>query len=123
MAIGAALACPDRSVLNLQADGSALFTVQGLWTQARENLNIKTVICSNRSYDILKLEVARAGNTDPGPMTRNLTDLSRPDIKWVDIARGFGVRALSARTSEDFSKALQIALREPGPFLVEAVLG
>jgi acetolactate synthase-1/2/3 large subunit len=123
LAIGAALACPERPVLTLQADGSALFTVQGLWTQAREKLNIKTVICSNRSYDILKLEVARAGNTDPGPMTQSLTDLTRPDIKWVDIARGFGVPALSARTAEDFCKALQTALREPGPFLVDALLG
>ncbi|VVS95436.1 acetolactate synthase large subunit [Desulfoluna spongiiphila] len=123
LSIGAALACPERPVLTLQADGSALFTVQGLWTQARENLNIKTVICSNRSYDILKLEVARAGNTEPGPMTRNLTDLSRPDIGWTDIARGFGVPALSAQTSEAFVTALQTALREPGPFLVEAVLG
>lgn len=123
LAIGAALACPDRPVLGLQADGSALFTVQGLWTQARENLNIKTVICSNRKYDILKLEVARSGNTEPGPMTQSLTDLCRPDIGWVDIARGFGIPALSAGTSEDFSRALQAALAEPGPFLVEAVLG
>ncbi|VFQ46635.1 acetolactate synthase large subunit [Desulfoluna butyratoxydans] len=123
MSIGAALACPDRPVLTLQADGSALFTVQGLWTQARENLNIKTVICSNKSYDILKLEVARAGNTDPGPMTRSLTDLSRPDIGWTEIARGFGVPALSVRTAEAFVAALQTALKEPGPFLVEAVLG
>lgn len=122
LAIGAALACPDRPVLSLQADGSALFTVQGLWTQARENLNVKTVICSNRKYDILKLEVARAGNTDPGPMTRTLTDLSNPDIRWVDIAKGFGVPALSASSADEFSRALQVALAEPGPFLVEAVL-
>ena len=122
LSLGAALACPDRPVLTLQGDGSALFSVQGLWSQAREKANVKTVICSNRKYDILKIEVTRSGNTQPGRLTEGLTDLANPDLGWVEIANGFGVPALQATTAEGLVRALQTALEEPGPFLVEAVL-
>ena len=121
-AIGAAIACPDRPVLSFQADGSGLYTVQGLWTQAREGLDIKTVICANHSYDILKVEIDRSGNVDPGPFTKAMTRLDGPRIDWVSIATGFGVPALRATTADELVAALARAFAEPGPFLIEACL-
>ena len=93
-ATGAAIACPDRPVIDLQADGSALYTVQALWTQAREGLNVTTLICSNRSYRILQMELHRAGITSYGPNARRLTELANPAIDWVKIARGSGFQGL-----------------------------
>ncbi|MFH1021110.1 MAG: acetolactate synthase large subunit, partial [Pseudomonadota bacterium] len=90
-ATGAAIACPDRPVINLQADGSAMYTVQALWTQAREGLNVTTLICSNRSYRILQMELTRAGITSCGPKTRALTELNRPAIGGVQVGNGLGV--------------------------------
>jgi len=119
-AVGAALACPQRKVIDFQADGSSLYTPQALWTQAREQLNIITIICSNRSYDILKLELARAGTLDPGPNARRLTDLA--GIDWVKTAEGLGVPACSASTCEELARALETALAEKGPHLIEAIL-
>ena len=121
-ALGAALACPERPVINLQADGSALYTVQALWTQARESLNVTTLICSNRSYNIVNVELSRAGVASPGPRALSLTDLANPVIDWPGIARGFGVPAVSVDTAEDLSKQLSIALQEPGPHLIEMIL-
>ncbi|OPY74666.1 MAG: putative acetolactate synthase large subunit IlvX [Syntrophorhabdus sp. PtaU1.Bin058] len=121
-AIGAALACPDRPVINIQADGSALYTVQSLWTQAREGLNVKTLICSNRSYRILEMELARAGITSPGPNIRSLVGLDGPAIDWVKLAAGFGVPGASVRTAEDLARVLGRTLAEPGPFLIEMIL-
>ena len=89
-AAGAAVACPDRPVINLQADGSAMYTVQGLWTQAREQLNVTTLLCSNRRYKILQGEIARAGITEPGPTTRALTDLADPAIGWAPDCQRHG---------------------------------
>jgi acetolactate synthase-1/2/3 large subunit len=119
-ALGAALACPERPVIDFQADGSSLYTPQSLWTQARERLNITTIICSNRSYDILKLEMMRAGNMNPGANARKLTDLA--GIDWVKTAEGLGVEACSVRSCEELARALQTALVEEGPHLIEAVL-
>ncbi len=121
-AIGAALACPDRPVINIQADGSALYTVQSLWTEAREGLNVKTLLCSNRSYHILEMELARAGITSPGPNIRSLVGLDGPAIDWVKIAQGFGVPAVSVRSTEDLARKLAAALADPGPFLIEMIL-
>ncbi len=120
--IGAALACPDRPVIGFQADGSAMYTVQALWTQAREGLDITTLICSNRSYDILKLELMRAGNVSPGKNALALTDLGNPSIDWVQISQGMGVPAVSVDTVEQLAKELTAALHEPGPHLIEMVL-
>lgn len=121
-ATGAAIACPDRPVIDLQADGSALYTVQGLWTQAREELNVTTLICSNRSYRILQVELNRAGVTSYGSNTRALTELTNPSIDWVKISQGFGVPGVSVSTAEDLARELGKALAEPGPHLIEMLL-
>ncbi len=121
-ATGAAVACPDRPVINLQADGSAMYTVQSLWTQAREGLNVKTLICSNRSYNIIKVELQRAGHTNPGPRALSFTDLAKPPIDWVNLSRGMGVPAAAVNTAEDLARELKTALREPGPCLIEMIL-
>jgi acetolactate synthase-1/2/3 large subunit len=121
-ATGAAIACPDRPVINFQADGSALYTVQALWTQAREELHVITLICSNRSYKILQLELSRAGITSYGDNARALTELNAPPIDWVSLARGFGVPAASIDTVEGLARELGIGLAESGPRLVEMVL-
>ncbi len=121
-AAGAALACPDRKVLAFQADGSGMYTVQTLWTMAREALDITVVVCSNRSYHILQQEMERAGIIDPGPQARWLTELSRPDIDWVALGRGMGVPGVRVATTDAFVLHLERALAEPGPYLIEAVL-
>jgi acetolactate synthase-1/2/3 large subunit len=121
-ATGAALACPDRPVIALQADGSGLYTLQALWTQAREGLNVVTVICANRHYRILQIEMARAGIAEPGRRARELTALSDPEMSWVQLAAGFGVPAVRVETAEALRPALARALAEPGPSLIEALL-
>jgi acetolactate synthase-1/2/3 large subunit len=121
-ATGAAIACPDRPVINLEADGSALYTIQALWTQAHEGLNVTTLICSNRSYRILQMELDRAGFTPYGPKTRALTELTQPAINWVNTAEGFGVPGISVSTAEALARELRKALKEPGPHLIEMLL-
>jgi len=121
-ATGAALACPDRPVIAFQADGSALYTAQALWTQAREGLNVTTILCSNREYRILRLELGRADVPRPGPVARSLTSLREPDIDWVQLSRGLGVPAARAETADTLVAKLERALHEPGPHLIEAVL-
>ncbi len=120
-ALGAALACPDRRVIAYQADGSGLYTLQALWTMARESANVTVVICANRCYRILQIELARA-TKDPCPRGLALTDLARPAIDWVELAKGFGVPACSVRTDTEFAAAFTHSLAEPGPSLIEAVL-
>jgi acetolactate synthase I/II/III large subunit len=122
LAVGAAVACPDRPVLALDADGSALYTLQSLWTMAREQLDITTVIFSNRRYAILRMELARVGATASGARALEMLDLSPPEIDFVALARGFGVPASRPETAEAFSDALERAFREPGPHLIEAVV-
>ncbi len=121
-ATGAALACPDRKVIALQADGSGLYTLQALWTQAREQLDVVTLICANHSYRILQIELARAGIAEPGAKAQSLTDLSHPDLDWTALARGFGVPAQKARSAEELRAALGAALAGSGPALIEALL-
>lgn len=124
-AIGAAIAAPHRRVLSLQADGSAMYTVSALWTQARENLDITTVIYNNRAYDILRIELQRVGAESadaPGPKASSLLDLSRPAIDFAQIAQGMGVPARRAHTVEEFTDALAWAFAEPGPHLIDAVV-
>ena len=121
VATGAAVACPDRTVLNLEADGSAMYTLQSLWTQAREGLDVTTVIFDNRSYAILNLELARVGAPTDGNAAE-LFDLSRPPLDFVALAHGMGVDAVRAETAEDVVRALERSFAEPGPHLIDAFL-
>ncbi len=121
LATGAAIACPDRPVLALEADGSAMYTVSALWTHAREQLDVTTVIFNNRSYAILGLELQRTGAT-VGPTALSLLDLTGPAIDFVALAAGMGVPATRAVTSAEFFTQLKQALAEKGPHLIEAAL-
>jgi acetolactate synthase-1/2/3 large subunit len=121
-ATGAAVACPDRPVLNLQADGSAMYTLQALWTQERERLNVTTIIVANRRYRILEVEMARAGIEEPGAALAPLTDLGSPVLDWTALARGMGVPASRATTGGELVAALQRARAEAGPHLIEALV-
>jgi acetolactate synthase-1/2/3 large subunit len=122
LATGAAIACPDRPVLALEADGSAMYTISALWTHAREGLDITTVIFSNRAYAILAMELERTGAPVTGTTARDLLDLSRPDIDFTALAAGMGVPASRAATIAEFAAQLGKALAEPGPHLIEAAL-
>ncbi len=122
VATGAAVACPDRRVLALEADGSAMYTLQSLWTQVREGLDVTTVLLNNGSYAILELELSRVGAGDPGPRARGMLDLKHPELDFVALASGMGVPATSATTAEEFTTQLERSLSTPGPALVEAVL-
>jgi acetolactate synthase I/II/III large subunit len=121
-AVGAAVAAPDRKVLALQADGSAMYTLQSLWTMAREELDVTVVIYNNASYEILKMELQRVGAAGSGPRAADLFDLSRPDLDFTHLARGMGVDATRATTAEGFTAQLDAALTAPGPSLVEAMI-
>ncbi|MFL5440200.1 MAG: acetolactate synthase large subunit [Myxococcales bacterium] len=121
-ATGAATACPDRTVINFQGDGGAMYTVQSLWTQAREQLHVITLVCANGTYRILQIESSRAGVSAPRPKALSLTELDRPRLDWVQIAQGMGVPASRADSAEALRRALSRAIVEPGPHLVEVVL-
>jgi acetolactate synthase-1/2/3 large subunit len=119
--VGCAVGAPGRRVLGLQADGSTMYTVQGLWTMAREQLDITVVLFNNRQYRILRGELTRVGATE-GPRSADMLSLSRPDLDFVKIANGMGVDAERACTAEEFTAALERALAARGPRLVEAIL-
>ncbi len=121
LSTGAAVGAPGRRVIDLQADGSALYTVQALWTQARERLPVTTVIFANRRYAILQSELRNVGAA-PGEASRTLFDLGDPNLDWISIAKGFGVEAASAETMEDFAALMTQANRTPGPFLIELIV-
>jgi acetolactate synthase-1/2/3 large subunit len=121
-ATGAAIACPDRKVIAFQADGSGLYTVQALWTQARESLDVTTIVCANRAYRILQFELQRAGVAEPGSAARRLTNLGEPELDWVKIASGMGVPAVRVQDADTMVRELRRALVEPGPHLIEAIL-
>ena len=121
-ALGASLACPNRRVIAFQADGSGLYTLQALWSMARESVDVTVVVCANRRYRILQAELARAGIVAPGPKAQALTDLTGPVIDWVGLAKGFGLSACSVRTDREFADAFHGVLAGPGPSLIEAVL-
>lgn len=120
-ATGAAVACPNRKVISLQADGSAMYTIQGLWTQARENLDVTTVLFNNRKYAILQVEFMRVG-ANPGPKAMDMLDLSRPDLNFVGMAESMGVEAEQVTTAETFHKALARGLATDGPYLIEVMI-
>jgi acetolactate synthase I/II/III large subunit len=122
-AVGAAVAAPERPVLCLESDGSAMYTISGLWTQAREKLDVTTVIYDNSAYDILRIELARVGaGSTPGPRALDLLDLSRPTIDFVKISEGMGVPARRVTTAEELADALRAAFAEPGPHLIDAIV-
>jgi acetolactate synthase-1/2/3 large subunit len=122
MAVGAAVACPDRPVLALQADGSAMYTLQALWTMARERLDVTTVVCDNGSYAILEGELERVGAGGDGEKAAQLLHLGGPGLDFVALATGMGVPATRATTAEELAEQLRSALAEPGPHLIDAVL-
>jgi len=123
VAVGAAIACPDRKVVCPEGDGSAAYTMQALWTMARENLDVTVVLCANRTYSILKVELARVGaSAGAGPRTLSMLDLDRPELNWARIAEGLGVEASRATTSEQFCDQYASAMKQRGPRLIEAVL-
>jgi acetolactate synthase-1/2/3 large subunit len=121
-ATGAAIARPDRVVINLQSDGSAMYTLQALWTQARERLNVKTIVCNNRRYNILGIELMRAGAKEVGKQAQSLIGLTQPAIDWVSLAKGMGVHGARVETAEELTRELERALAEAGPQLIEAIL-
>ena len=121
-ATGAAVACPDRRVIAFQADGSGMYTQQSFWTQAREQLNVTTLLCNNHSYRILQVELARAGVTEPGRKARSLTELSNPDIDWTRLARSMGIPGVRVEDAESLCKELEGALATPGPSIIELML-
>ena len=122
VAVGAAVACPDRKVLSLNGDGAAMYTMQGLWTIAREGLDVTTVVFANHAYRILNIELARTGAGNPGPAARRLLDLGEPRIDWVSLASGLGVPAVRATTAEEFDAAMDKAMAGKGPAFIEAAL-
>jgi acetolactate synthase-1/2/3 large subunit len=121
-ATGAAVAAPDRPVLSLEADGSALYTIQALWTQARERLNVTTVLINNSAYAILRLELARTGAGQAGERAARMLDLSGPTPGFAEISAGLGVPAVRVTTAEELAEALDWAYGEPGPHLIEAIV-
>lgn len=122
LSLGAAIACPDRKVIALQADGSAMYTVQALWSMARENTDITVVIMNNRSYAILNIELARVGAGQATPKTQSMFDLSKPDINWVEMAQSMGVPATRATSAEEFHHQFSEAIAAHGPRLIEAMV-
>jgi acetolactate synthase-1/2/3 large subunit len=122
VAIGAAVACPDRKVIALESDGSALYTIQSWWTMARESLNVTTILFNNRSYAILNMELSRVGAEAGGPRAKDMLDLSRPDMDFTAMAKGLGVDATRATTADEFVDQLGRALATPGPTVIEAMV-
>jgi acetolactate synthase-1/2/3 large subunit len=122
MAAGAAVACPGRPVIGIQADGSAMYTISALWTYAREQLDVTTIVCDNGSYAILEGELQRVGAAGDGKRAAQLLDLGGPDLDFVALAGGMGVPASRATTAEELADQLRRALAEPGPHLIDAVL-
>jgi len=122
VATGAAVACPDRKVLCLESDGSGMYTLQALWTHAREKLDVTTVLFANRSYAILRHELANVQAANPGRIALDMLDIGHPDLDWVGLARGMGVDGARVTEMDGFNRELEAALRRKGPYLIEVVL-
>ena len=122
-ATGAAVACPDRQLFAMEGDGSGMYTLQALWTQARESLNVVNVIFANRSYRILQGELLKVGgDADPGPNAQAMMRLDSPSLDWVSMSEGMGVPATCVDSADAFTAALRRGIEEPGPFLIEALI-
>jgi acetolactate synthase-1/2/3 large subunit len=122
VAVGAAIACPDRKVIALEADGSAMYTLQALWTMAREKLDVTTVIFANRRYQILDIEMKRTGSEGFGNAAQSMMDIGRPVLDFVKLAEGMGVPGSRATTAAEFDRQFAAAMDEHGPRLIEAVI-
>ncbi len=122
LAVGAAVACPDRKVLCLTADGSAMYTLQALWTMARESLDVTTVVFANRDYAVLKRELSYLEVGKPGPRASGMFEIGRPDLDWVELAKGMGVPGSRVTSLEGFAKALREGFESGGPSLIEVPL-
>ena len=121
-AVGAAIACPDRPVFALIGDGTAMYTIQALWTMARENLNVTSIIFNNASYSILNVELERVGAEEAGAKARSQLDISGPVTHYAQLAQSMGVHGVRVRTAEELIKAMEYAQAHPGPHLIEAVV-
>ena len=119
VAVGAALACPDRKVIALEGDGSGMYTLQALWTMARENLDVTVVIFANRSYNILRGELNNVGAGTPGVRATDMLTLDRPDLDWLALAKGHGVEAGRANDLDELAVQFKRALARKGPYLIE----
>jgi acetolactate synthase-1/2/3 large subunit len=122
LAVGAAVACPDRRILCLTADGSTMYTLQALWTMAREGLNVTTVVFANRDYAVLKREFSYLGIGSPGPRALDMFEIGRPSLDWVQLAKGMGVPGTRVSSLDEFGKALRAGLEAEGPTLIEVPL-
>ena len=120
--IGAAIACPDRPVISLIGDGTAMYTIQSLWTMAREQLNVTSIIFNNASYSVLNIELERVGAEEVGAKAKSQLDLNGPVLNFAQLATGMGVHGIRVHTAEELNKALEYALAHPGPHLIEAVV-
>ena len=121
-ALGAAVAAPDRKVVCLHGDGGSMYSIQALWSMARENADVLTIIMSNRAYAILQIELSRVGAVNPGPKAHSTLDLTRPELDFVSLAQGMGVEASRAETGEAFWDQVKSAMAARGPRLIEAML-
>ena len=122
LAVGAAVACPDRRVLCLTADGSGMYTLQALWTMARGGLKVTTVVFANRSYAVLKREFSYLGIGQPGPRAQEMFEIGRPDLDWIQLAKGMGVPGTRVTSLDALRKALQEGFESEGPTLIEIPL-
>ena len=122
VSLGAGIACPDRKVVSFQADGSGMYTVQSLWTMAREDVDVTVVILNNDSYAILNVELARLKAGEPTDKTRSMFDLSNPSLDWVDLAKGMGVPAVRVNTVNQFHDQFEQSMKKRGPFLIEVIV-
>jgi acetolactate synthase I/II/III large subunit len=122
VAVGAAVARPDRKAVCLSGDGAGMYTVQSLWTMARENLDIVTIVFVNHAYRILKIELARTGAGNPGPAANGMLSLGEPEIDWVKLSESLGVGAEAVSTLDAFNDALARAVATRGPRLIAAML-
>ena len=122
VAVGAAIACPDRQVFALVGDGSAMYTIQALWTMAREQLNVITIVFNNRSYAILNMELERVGADTVGPIAKSQLDLATPPLDFVALGNGMGVHSVRAASCEQLNSALDFALAHAGPHLIEVIV-
>jgi acetolactate synthase-1/2/3 large subunit len=120
LAVGAAVAAPDRKVVCLSGDGAGMYTNQALWTMAREKLDVLTIVFANRSYRILNIEMARTGAGNPGPAATSMLSLDNPPVDWVKLAEAQGVPAARCETAEAFDTMCARMLATKGPSLIEA---
>ena len=122
VAVGAAIACPGRKIINPESDGSAMYTIQSLWTMAREQLDVTTIMFNNRAYRILQGEMKSVGMTVAGPKADAMLRIDQPTLDFVQLAQGMGVPASRATTLDEFNAAMVRAMQSQGPKLIEVIV-